>query len=197
MTCDYEPCRQGDQCWQQGGGGGGPPGPQKCGPDCEYGKTGYYIAISSVTGNSTCQNYLNLKDSINSEPGYNQLKNNKPGLYPAMLGSCCGVLKTSVVCLSPSAVIGVVGGYLSILLSIFQVLFIFVSKYKKSDVFKKRMGDYEITDPFMDFKKISHIRHDVHHEIQIQHHKVNNNDDVEHHIEMADIYHNHNEPKEV
>ena len=63
------------------------------------------------------------------------------------------------------------------------------------------MGHYEITDPFMDFKKISHkdhnIRHDIHHEIQIQHHKVNNNDNVEHNIEMADIYHNHNEPKEV
>ena len=151
-----------------------------------------------------------MKDSINSEPGYNQLKNDKPGLYPAKLGSCCGVLKESVVCLSPSAVIGVVGGYLSILLSIFQVLFIFVSKCKQSDVFKKRMGDYQITDPFMDFKKISHkdhnIRHDIHHdvhhddeyhEVQIQHHKVNNNDDVEHNIEMADIYHNHNEPKEV
>ena len=135
MTCDYQKCSPGDtNCWQTGSGGHA----KICGPQCDYGKTGYSIStVSSVTGPTTCQNYLNLKKSIDKDQGFAQLRSTSPGQYPAKLKSCCGILKEAVVCLSPSAVIGVVGGYLSILLSIFQVLFILVSKFKQDDVFKK------------------------------------------------------------
>lgn len=116
MTCDYQECSSGNNnptCWQQssgggGGGGGGsppppPPGVKSCGDDCKYGKTGYYIStVSSVTGPSTCQNYLNLKKSIDKDQTYAQLRSTLSGQYPAKLKACCGILKEAVVCLSPS-----------------------------------------------------------------------------------------------
>ena len=217
MTCNYQICGPGDpNCWQSSGGGGGGGGsssgkPKSCGPgnECEYGKTGYSIStVSSVTGPTTCQNYLNIKKSIDKDQGFAPLRNDFPGQYPAKLKSCCGILKESVgtiiitttittttiittivviiiiitttiiiiVCLSPSAVIGVVGGYLSILLSIFQVLFMVVARLKKDDVFKKvhsinlilitiitttntntllyRMGHLILTDPFGGYRKV-------------------------------------------
>ena len=188
MTCNYQICGPGDpNCWDSSSGKA-----KSCGPQCDYGKTGYSIkTVSSVTGPTTCQNYLNIKKSIDKDQGFVPLRNDFPGQYPAKLKSCCGILKESVgtiiittttittttiittivviiiiitttiiiiiiisifiitiiifiiiiiiiiVCLSPSAVIGVVGGYLSILLSIFQVLFMVVARLKKDDVFKK------------------------------------------------------------
>jgi len=145
MSCNYELCHPSDpSCWDPSGGGNGKA--KSCGPKCDYGITGFSIStVSSVTGPSTCQNYLNLKKSIDEDiQGFASLRNDFPGQYPAKLKSCCGILKESVVCLSPSAVIGVVGGYLSILLSIFQVLFILVSKLRQEDVFKKVYSIYLI-----------------------------------------------------
>lgn len=198
MTCDYEPCKQGDSCWQAGGQGGGqgpspPPGPKSCGGNgkCVYGKSGYYIKeLESVTGPSTCMNFLATNDKIQNDPSYS-VKDDFPGLYPAPLSSCCGILKSHVVCLSPSATIGVVGGYLSILLSIFQVIFILASKFLKEDVLQKKMGHYIVHDPFMSFKK--HTAKSIRHDEKIVHHQINH-DDIEHDIQMADIYHT-NDPK--
>ena len=76
------------------------------------------------------------------------------------LKKCCGVLKEYEVCLKPSAVIGVIGGYLGLLMSIFQVLYIFCSKSMESDIFKKWMGDHHIDDPFIDYHRTKKVKTD-------------------------------------
>ena len=53
------------------------------------------------------------------------------------------------------------------------------------------MGHYIVHDPFMSFKK--HTAKSIRFDEKIVHHQINH-DDIEHDIQMADIYHT-NEPK--
>ena len=193
-TCDYEPCKQGQSCWQNPGQGQqGPGAPKSCGQGCKYGSTGYYMTnVDSVSGTSSCNNYLSLKDEIANAAAYSALRADLPGSYPAPLGTCCGILKESIVCLSPSAVIGVVGGYLGLLMSIFQVLFIVLSKYLKGDVFQNCMGHYIVDDPFMDFRKhreesTKALNHFVSRDNNFVHHVVPN-DSVENGVQMESVH---------
>lgn len=59
--------------------------------------------------------------------------------------------------MKPSAVIGVIGGYLGLLMSIFQVAYILLARSLATDVFKKWMGEYHIDDPFMGMRSTKKV----------------------------------------
>ena len=97
------------------------------------------------------------------------------------------LLREHEVCLKPSAVIGVIGGYLGLLMSIFQVLYIFLSRSLESDILKRYMGDYHIIDPFADFHKTKSKRMTINVPTADNHHPPSDNIQtgvvvVDHHI---------------
>jgi hypothetical protein len=47
----------------------------------------------------------------------------KPRVVTEALGRCCGVLKSTQICLSPQATVGVLGGYISLWMSICQAIY--------------------------------------------------------------------------
>ena len=76
---------------------------------------------------STCPStgtYNNgLYDCTSSCTNYYYLCCTKPRDPPETLGQCCGVLKSTQVCLSPQATVGVLGGYVSLWFSICQAIY--------------------------------------------------------------------------
>ena len=50
-------------------------------------------------------------------------RESKPRVVTEALGRCCGVLKSTQICLSPQATVGVLGGYISLWMSICQAIY--------------------------------------------------------------------------
>ena len=118
----------------------------------------------SSTGTPSC--FLGICSGISWECG-----ESKPRVVTEALGRCCGVLKSTQICLSPQATVGVLGGYISLWMSICQAIYSGLvllydfsggkKKKESADAKQAESADVTTTSPDPNFVDVE-VYHDEH-----------------------------------
>lgn len=120
----------------------------------------------SSTGTTGCDSFLGICIGTRWS-----CRESKPRVVTEALGRCCGVLKSTQICLSPQATVGVLGGYISLWMSICQAIYSGLvllydfsggkKKKESADAKQAESADVTTTSPDPNFVDVE-VYHDEH-----------------------------------